>query len=54
MDVLTHVPHVFVRKFLPESVDFSSWTEIEPFFMKLEGRTLDTKAALEGWITDRG
>ena len=53
MDVLTHVPHAFARKFLPQSVDFSSWPEIKPFFMQLEGRTLDTKAALESWVADR-
>ena len=53
MDVLTHVPHAFARKFLLQSVDFSSWPEIKPFFMQLEGRTLDTKAALESWVADR-
>lgn len=54
MNVLTHVPHAFVRKFLPESMEFSSWTKIQPFFLDLEGRCLDTRPALEAWIADRG
>ena len=53
MDVLTHVPHAFARRFLPESVDFSSWSKIQPFFLELESRELDTKAAVESWIADR-
>jgi oligoendopeptidase F len=53
MNVLTHVPHAFARKFLPESIDFSSWSKIQPFFQDLEGRTLDTNAAVEAWIADR-
>ncbi len=53
MDVLTHVPHAFARRFLPESVDFSSWSKIQPFFLDLESRELNTKAAAESWIADR-
>ena len=53
MDILTQVPHAFARKFLPELVDFSLWTKIEPFFLELERRPLDTQAALESWIADR-
>jgi oligoendopeptidase F len=54
MDVLTQVPHAFARNFLPKLVDFSSWVKIQPFFVELEGRRLETKADLEAWIADRG
>src|SRR5262245_25870443 len=53
MDVLTHIPHAYPRRFLPELVDFSCWSKVQPFFLDLAGRKLDTRAALEGWITDR-
>jgi oligoendopeptidase F len=53
MDVLIHVPHTYARRFLPETVDFSSWTRIQPFFLELESRALDTKTVAESWIADR-
>jgi len=53
MDMLTHVPHAFKRKLLPERVDFSSWKAIEPFFLELERRNLDTGEAVQSWIADR-
>lgn len=53
MEILTNIPHAFARKFLPESVDFSAWTKIEPFFQQLESRSLETSEALESWIQDR-
>jgi oligoendopeptidase F len=54
MELLTDVPHVFVRKFLPRSIDFSSWKPIEEFFHQLEARPLGSANDVETWIRDRG
>lgn len=53
MEILTQVPHVFPRKFLPPSVDFSGWEWIEPFFRRLEERPLDRLESVQAWIEDR-
>jgi oligoendopeptidase F len=53
MEILTTIPHAFRRRFLPPLIDFSSWEKIEPFFQKLEGRSLETTEGLETWIRDR-
>ncbi|HEX2523572.1 MAG TPA: M3 family oligoendopeptidase [Terriglobia bacterium] len=53
MEILTTIPHAFRRRFLPPLIDFSSWEKIEPFFQKLEGRSLETAEGLETWIRDR-
>jgi oligoendopeptidase F len=51
--ILTNIPHIFARKFLPPSLDFSSWKKIESFFSQLESRSLESVQALESWIRDR-
>ncbi len=53
MQMLTRVPHAFPRKFLPRSVDFSGWGQIEPFFRQLEERPLDHVESVQSWIEDR-
>ena len=53
MEILTAIPHVFTRRFMPPLIDFSSWEKVEPFFQKLEGRSLETAEELETWIRDR-
>jgi oligoendopeptidase F len=53
MEILTQVPHIFARRFLPHAVDFSSWKTIQPFFSELEDRSVDTREALEYWIANR-
>lgn len=41
------------RLFLPEALQLSSWTELEPFFRDLEQRELANLAALLKWLADR-
>jgi oligoendopeptidase F len=53
MEVLSKVPHIFKRSFLPATIDFSTWASIEPLFTQLENRPLETVAELESWLKDR-
>jgi len=53
MEVLSKVPHVFQRSYLPAAIDFSSWSSIESWFAQLESRPLDTVEQAEHWLKDR-
>jgi len=53
MELLSSVPHVFKRSYLPDSIDFSTWASLEPLFARLEVRTVETPAELELWLKDR-
>src|SRR5262249_26129429 len=53
MEVLSKVPHLFQRSYLPARIDFSSWSSVEPWFVQLEGRPLDTVEKIELWLKDR-
>ncbi len=41
-----------VRVFLPENFEISDWNSIEPFFVDLSERPLNTPADLEKWLKD--
>lgn len=53
MEVLSKVPHIFKRSFLPSAIDFSTWASVEPLFTQLENRSLETVTELELWLKDR-
>ena len=40
------------RHFLPEGFEITDWKNLEPWFLDLEQRPLDTRAALEKWLLD--
>ena len=40
------------RRFVPATLDATSFTAIEPLFMALEARVIDSAAALEAWLLD--
>jgi len=42
----------FPRRFVPGEIDLSQWEQIEPLFRELQGRTLDSPAAVEAWLLD--
>jgi len=48
------LPHEFPRRYLPPDVPLGDWDVIEPFLKELEGRPLDSPAALEKWLADLG
>lgn len=41
------------RTFLPDSFKIDTWENLEPFFIDLENRAIDTKEAFEKWISDQ-
>ena len=41
------------RTFLPESFEIDTWGNLEPFFIDLENRSIDTKESFEKWISDQ-
>jgi oligoendopeptidase F len=41
------------RTFLPEKFKIDTWENVEPFFIDLENRSIDTKEAFEQWISDQ-
>lgn len=41
------------RHFLPEEFQVSTWEQLKPYFDQLQERTIDSRAALEGWLRDR-
>jgi oligoendopeptidase F len=41
------------RSFLPEGLVLDSWAIIEPFFINLLNRNIDSVSALEHWLADR-
>jgi len=53
MEVLSKVPHLFQRSYLSAAIDFSSWSSVEPWFVQLESRPLDTVEKIELWLKDR-
>jgi oligoendopeptidase F len=53
MEVLSKVPHVFERSYLPATIDFSSWVSVEPWFAQLENRSLENVEELQLWLKDR-
>ncbi len=40
------------RHFLPDDFIVTDWETLEPYFQDLEKRTLDSREALEKWLTD--
>jgi oligoendopeptidase F len=40
------------RHFLPEDFIVTDWEALEPYFQRLEQRTLDSREALEKWLAD--
>src|SRR5579872_4489240 len=40
------------RHFLPDDFIVTDWESLEPYFQDLEKRTLDSREALEKWLTD--
>ena len=53
MEILNNIPHAFPRSFVPMDLDFAEWKYIEPLFLQLEHRVLDTKEQLQQWLYDR-
>src|SRR5215813_9603416 len=53
MEVLSKVPHLFQRSYVPAVIDFSSWSLVEPWFVQLENRPLDSVEKIELWLKDR-
>ena len=53
MEILNNIPHAFPRSFVPMDLDFAEWKYIEPLFLQLEHRVLDTKEELQQWLYDR-
>jgi oligoendopeptidase F len=49
---LRRLPQDHPRRFLPEELDLGRWEVLEPLFSELEGRRLDSRAALERWLLD--
>ncbi|MGQ9734691.1 MAG: M3 family oligoendopeptidase [Candidatus Bipolaricaulia bacterium] len=49
---LHRLPQDHPREFLPKELDLGRWEALEPFFAELEGRRLDSQAALERWLLD--
>ncbi|HVY75230.1 MAG TPA: M3 family oligoendopeptidase [Puia sp.] len=41
-----------VRRFLPENFELTDWQSLEPYFIDLEERPLNTPADLEKWLQD--
>ncbi|RYM32313.1 M3 family oligoendopeptidase [Brumimicrobium glaciale] len=41
------------RTFLPDNFIIDQWKNVEPFFIDLENRSIDTKAEFEKWISDQ-
>src|SRR5690554_6386324 len=39
--------------FLPDRFKIDTWENLEPFFIALENRAIDTKEAFENWISDQ-
>ncbi len=58
MELVNHLSELsrpspeFPRSFVPRKVDFSKWENIEPLFMKLLDRKLDSREAVEQWLID--
>ncbi len=42
----------FPRHFVPDEINLSKWEEIEPLYVKLLERKLDSKEAVEQWLLD--
>jgi len=40
------------RQFLPEDFAITTWDKLEPYFMELEQRKIDTREDLEQWLKD--
>lgn len=40
------------RHYLPATISFSSWDDLEPFFAELANREITSAAALEQWLRD--
>src|ERR1700712_760199 len=41
-----------LRHFLPEEFALTDWISLEPWFINLEERPLDSREALEKWLRD--
>lgn len=41
------------RTFLPDNFIIDQWKNVEPFFIDLENRSIDTKEEFEKWISDQ-
>jgi len=52
MDLLSQLPHVFRRRYLPDQLDYSCWKNIELLFDSLEQRKLSSVVQLEKWLLD--
>lgn len=46
------LPAKLERHFLGSALDFSAWANLEPWFLKLNERTINSVADLEAWIRD--
>ena len=40
------------HSFLPESFELKDWQTLEPYFIELRERDLDSKSSLENWLKD--
>ncbi len=49
-----YTPETFPRRWLPADVDLSNWKKIEPWFLKLQARVIDSPHEIEEWLFDAG
>ncbi len=45
-------PDAYPRRFVPAAADMGDWSQIEPLFVELEQRPLETAGQLEQWLLD--
>lgn len=47
-------PEQFARRWMPRTVQFQTWEEIEPYYKQLLERPIESAAELEDWLADLG
>jgi len=54
MTTLEYTPEVFPRRFLSFDAELTTWDRIEPWYLQLIERPIDSAADLEAWLVDVG
>ncbi len=42
----------YARRFVPPDADLGQWSHIEPLFVTLDLRGIETTSEMEGWLLD--
>jgi oligoendopeptidase F len=54
MTATAYSPRVFPHEWLPASVEFAQWERIESWYKQLLSREIDSREALERWLSNMG